>query len=205
MKRQFVRADDPILRKVAAKVNETKITSHALLQIIEEMLDVAYDHRKDRTKPTVVGLAAPQIGISKQIICVDIGADGKDQLSDMRVYINPKILWASNDKEDWCEGCWSTDKVCGIVSRPVSIEMSAFIPEGQFITERYSGYTARILQHEVDHLNGKEFVSHISEPDKLHWVEDEQWEEYKKRGGWRDWPYKCTFDKWHVIKGDSQA
>jgi peptide deformylase len=199
--RELVKPNDPILVKVAEEISVNRINTPEIQQIIEEILDFSYGHRVDRSKPTVVGLASPQIGISKKVIVVDIGATGIGGLSDLRVYINPTITWASEEEEEWCEGCWSTDKVCGIVSRPTEIEVDAFTTQGKRVKEKYSGYPARIFQHEIDHLSGIEFVNHITDDTKLHWVEDEQWVEYKKNEGWRNWPIKCPREKWEKIKG----
>lgn len=199
LKNFFVAPNDPVLIKIAKDVKD--LQSLATQETIEQMLAVAYGNRKDRTKPTVVGLAAPQIGISKRIIAVDVGAEKHGGLSDLRIYINPEILWKSVSLEEWCEGCWSTDRVCGAVSRPKSIKIKGYTTDGNRIIEKYNGYVARIFQHEIDHLNGKEFVSHISDDAKLHWVQEDQWLDYKQNEGWRNWKYKCPRDKWYKIKG----
>jgi peptide deformylase len=201
MKRQLVAPTDPVLIKQAEAVDIQRIAESDAQGLIEDMLDVAYGNRTDRSKPTMVGLAAPQVGISKQIILVDVGADGTGGLSNLRVYLNPQIVSASTDTEEWCEGCWSTERVCGVVGRSKKITISAYSASGRSVTETHEGYVARIFQHEVDHLRGREFVNHIKDPDKLHWVEKAQWLDYKQNGGWRDWPHKCTFEKWRTIKG----
>jgi peptide deformylase len=194
MKRSLVAPNDPVLVQIAESIPASQITSKKTQGLIEEILDVAYGHRVDRTKPTVVGLAAPQVGISKRIIIVDVGADGKGRISNLKVYINPKIIERSKEEEEWCEGCWSTDKVCGIVSRPKKIKLEAYDRDGKKVIEEHEGYVARIFQHETDHLDGNEFVN-------LHWVEDEQWVEYKNNAGWRTWPHKCPRSTWKKIKG----
>lgn len=199
LKQYFVAPNDPVLIKIAQEVDNPQ--SPVIKKAIEHMLSVAYGNRKDTSKPTVVGLAAPQIGISQRIIAVDVGAEKHGRISDLRIYINPEIIEKSVSLEEWCEGCWSTERVCGAVSRPKSVTIKAYTPEGNIITEKYSGYVARIFQHEIDHLNGKEFVSHIVDDAKLHWVEEDQWLEYKQNEGWRNWKYKCPREKWYKIKG----
>jgi len=69
------------------------------------------------------------------------------------------------------------------------------------VEEEYSGYTARIFQHEVDHLDGKEFTTYITDDKKLHWVEEEEFPAYRNQEGWRHWPHKCPRQKWERIKG----
>jgi len=201
MIRKLVKPNDPVLIKIADKIPKDKINSEETKITIEQILDVSFGRRKNRNKPTVVGLAAPQIGISKRIIAVDIGASGTGDLSELKLYINPEIIWKSEEVEEWCEGCWSTGRVAGVVARPKKIRIKALDIEGNSIEEDHEGYVARIFQHEIDHLNGKEFVSRISDPDKLHWVEEDEWVVYKIKGGWKNWPHKCSFEKWRKIKG----
>ena len=197
----FVAPSDPILRKKAEIIPANKITSSETKENIEYMLDKAYGEQQDRKKPILVGLAAPQVGNLKRIILVDIGADGKGGVSNLRAYIDPEITWKSDEEAEWYEGCYSTDRVCGIVSRPINIRVKAYTPIGEEIEEEHSGYVARIFQHEIDHLNGREFVAHITDDDNLHWVEDDEWPQYRNDEGWRDWPKKCSREKWQKIKG----
>ena len=198
--RKFVSPDDPILIEIAKAIDISKISSPETQDSIEKMLEVAYGEQVDRTKPLLVGLAAPQVGISKRIILVDVAAKGRGEVGDLRVYVNPEIVWESKEKNEWYEGCFSTSRVCGIVSRPTRIKIKAFTREGQSIEEEHEGYTARIFQHEIDHLNGIEFVTHISDDSKLHWVEEEEFPVYRDEG-WRNWSNKCPREKWERIKG----
>src|SRR3989344_5610848 len=201
---KFVKPNDPILVQKAEEIKPEEIKSSELEALIERMLNVAYGEQVDRNKPLLVGLAAPQIGISKRIILVDVAAGGKGNVGDLRVYINPEIIWRSDDEIQWYEGCYSTDRVCGIVSRRNAIKLRALTREGESIEEDYEGYTARIFQHESDHLNGIEFISYITDDDKLHWVEEDEFPEYMNNEGWRNWPKKCPREKWERIKGISK-
>ena len=72
--------------------------------------------------------------------------------------INPEITWMSEEQNEWYEGCFSTSRVCGIVSRPDKVKIKAYSEEGKIVEEEYSGYTARIFQHEIDHLDGILFI-----------------------------------------------
>lgn len=197
---EFVPPNSPILIQVAKSIFPEEIGSQALNDNIDKMLKVAFGEQQDGGKPLLVGLAAPQIGISKRIILVDVIADGKGKVGDLRLYINPEIIWMSDDQMEWYEGCFSTSRVCGIVSRPNRIKIRALTREGKIVEEEHSGYTARIFQHEIDHLNGKEFVTHISDDEKLHWVEKEEFPQYRNQEGWRHWPNKCPRAKWEQIK-----
>lgn len=199
---KFMPPDSPILIQIAQAIELNNIGTLEVEKLIEEMLAVAYGEQKEREKPVLVGLAAPQIGISKRIILVDVIADGKGgSVGDLRLYINPEIIWQSKKQAEWYEGCFSTSRVCGVVSRPNKIKISAYTRSGMMVIELHSGYTARIFQHEIDHLNGKEFTSHISDDSKLHWVERDEFPTYRNAGGWRNWPNKCPRKKWEEIKG----
>lgn len=198
---KFVRPNEPILVQKAEEIKPEEIKSPEIEALTERMVNAAYGEQVNRNKPLLVGLAAPQIGISKRIILVDVAARGKGNVGNLRVYINPEIVWKSDDKVEWYEGCYSTDRVCGIVSRPNPIKLKALTREGHPIEEEYAGYTARIFQHEIDHLNGIEFVSHITDDNNLHWVEEDEFPEYRNNEGWRNWPKKCPREKWEKIKG----
>lgn len=200
-KKHFVAPDDPILVQKAEAISPDEIRSEEVQKTIESMLDIAYGHQKDRSRAFCVGLAAPQVGISKQIILVDVVANGRGKVGDLRVFINPEIVERSDETEEWYEGCWSTDHVCGIVASPSKIKIKAYAKDGTAIEEEYSGYTARIFRHEIDHLNGQEFVQHINDDGKLHWVEDDDWKAYRNDQGWRNWPKKCPREKWEKTKG----
>ncbi len=173
------------------------------------MLKVAHGQQEDKKRPVMVGLAAPQIGILERIILVDVKADGKGKVGDLRVYINPEITWVSKEKGEWYEGCYSTGKVCGIVSRPKSIKIRGYTLQTTFplvkweyglVKEKYSGYVARIFQHEIDHLDGKRFPDLIKNPNNLHWVLKKEFPSYRNKKMWKDWPRKCSLEKWEKVK-----
>ncbi len=195
---KFLKPNDPLLVKVAEEIGFALIDSDETKNDIAEMFLVARGEQGEKKR--LVGLAAPQIGISKRIILVDVIADGRGKVGDLRMYINPAIIWQSETEGEWYEGCFSTAQVCGIVSRPDKIRVKAYNEKGKMVEEEYSGYTARIFQHEIDHLNGKEFTTHITDGDKLHWVEKDEFPEYRNKEAWRNWPCKCSIEKWNDMK-----
>lgn len=202
----FLKSSDPILGKVSKEISQNQLNSKETKQVIQKMLKIASGEQKDPKKPIMVGLAAPQIGISKRIIVVDVKADGTGPLrrsesevrkvGDINVFINPEIIWYSQQKEEWYEGCYSLSEVCGIVSRPTSIKIRAFVFDKVAPLSRcdlnITGYVARIFQHEIDHLNGKFFFERIKNPDHLHHVKKEEFPLYRDREAWRNWPKKYT-------------
>ena len=140
------------------------------------MFDIARGERTDPEAKVMVGLAAPQIGISKRIILVDIGVDSdRKNLGELTAFINPEILWHSEELVDGREGCFSVDdRVVGVVPRSKSIKIRAYDREGNLVSLELADFTARIFQHETDHLNGIRFPDRVGEGGKLQWVYDER-------------------------------
>lgn len=191
----FLKPNNPLLKKIAEEIPKNQINSPQVKKIADLMLQTIQEEQKKHKKG--VGLAAPQIGILKRIILVDVAANGKGKIGNLRVYINPEIIWSSKKKEEWYEGCYSTGKICGIVSRPTSITIKALVvtPRGcdiEQVEEKYTGYVARIFQHEIDHLNGTVFINHITNPDHLHLVEEKEFPLYRNKQAWKNWPKKAS-------------
>lgn len=196
----FLAPGDLLLTKISEVIKLTEISSVKVEAIIKKMLNTAYGEQKDRSKPVLVGLAAPQIGILKRIILVDIAANGRGEVGDLRIYINPEIVWKSKEEGEWYEGCYSTGNVCGIVSRSAVIKIQSLNEKGQPVLEKHTGYTARIFQHEIDHLNGIRFPDLIYNPSKLHWVKKEEFPLYRDKQAWKNWTKTCSFETWQSMK-----
>lgn len=196
----FLAPGDLLLTKISEVIKLTEISSVKVEAIIKKMLNTAYGEQKDRSKPVLVGLAAPQIGILKRIILVDIAANGRGEVGNLRIYINPEIIWKSKKEEEWYEGCYSTGNVCGIVSRSAVIKIQSLNEKGQPVLEKHTGYTARIFQHEIDHLNGIRFPDLIYNPSKLHWVKKEEFPLYRDKQAWKNWTKTCSFETWQSMK-----
>lgn len=133
---KVVLAGDPVLRRIAHPVKEV---NENIKKLLDNMAETLY-HAKG------VGLAAPQVGISKRVIVVDIG-EGLFKL------VNPEIV-ASSGIQDGAEGCLSVPDVVGNVKRSERVTVKALNEDGDEVTIDASGYLARAFQHEIDHLNG---------------------------------------------------
>jgi peptide deformylase len=111
-----------------------------------------------------VGLAAPQIGIGKRIIAFrNRGFDDKDperRKEDYEILINPRITQARGELVIAEEGCLSCPEIRVEISRFPEIKVRAYDPEGRKVSKRYLDFAARVVQHEVDHLDGKLIVDH---------------------------------------------
>jgi len=138
-----------VLRNVAQPVEEI---NNEIKGIISNMLDTLYASEG-------IGLAAPQIGIPKRIIVVDINPS--DPSSKPIVMINPSIVDQQGQIE-FEEGCLSVPDVRGNVKRAEKITVEAIDADGNKIRIEASDMLARVVQHEIDHLNGKLFIDHLS-------------------------------------------
>ena len=117
-----------------------------------------------------VGLAAPQIGISKRLIVY--GSENNKRYPNtgdipFNALVNPVILSYSPEQEEFFEGCLSTPNIRGSVKRSISIAGYAQDLTGKIVTFEEKGFLARIIQHEVDHLNGISFLQRINDNSRI--------------------------------------
>ena len=140
---------DDILRREASAVTTF---DEQLSRIAEGMLDTM--HNKDG-----IGLAAPQVGISKRLIVVDISPI--DKSAEALVFVNPEIV-RSRGEVTMEEGCLSIPGVNEEVSRSEEIELKYYTLSGVKKRAAYDGWMARVIQHEIDHLNGILFIDYLS-------------------------------------------
>jgi peptide deformylase len=200
----FTLPGDPLLQMRALEVPLEAILSDETRSDVDRMFEAAGGERSDIEKRTLVGLAAPQIGILKRIILVDIGiGSDRREFGQLIVYVNPEIVWASEEIVYGREGCFSIDShVAGIVPRSERIQIRALDRSGAPVEAEFSGFTARIFQHEMDHLEGIRFPDRVGPEGKLHWVEEDQRAEYRDR--WETWECACPWEFWLAMKAGRQ-
>ena len=147
-------ADSVILRTPSRELSVKALKSETFRTLAEKMRRTVTDPSQDG-----VGIAAPQVGVNKRVIWVmRLDKEGEP----MELYANPVILSRSEAVVDGEEGCLSIPGLRGSVSRSVSIEISyTSLETFQTVTETVEGYTARIFQHECDHLDGILFIDRI--------------------------------------------
>lgn len=139
---------DPRLHKVAKPVMQVDAR---IKKIVADMAETMYD-------APGVGLAATQVDIHERIVVIDVS----DDQSDLMVFINPEIIWASAEKKSWREGCLSVPDYYDEVDRPSEIRVKALDIDGKEFELEADGLLAVCLQHELDHLQGKVFVEYLS-------------------------------------------
>jgi peptide deformylase len=148
--RPLVILPDSTLRAVSEPV--TEITDE-IRQLADDMLDTMYD-------APGVGLAAVQIGVTKRVVTMDVSKSETER--QPLVLINPEILWASEEKRSYEEGCLSIPEYYEEVERPDRVRFRYTTLEGETIEQDADGLMATCVQHEIDHLNGVLFIDYLS-------------------------------------------
>ena len=155
--------DDPILRQIAEPISASEFGSEWLRELVKDMFSVMENKG-------AVGVAAPQIGISKRVI-VFSSLYTKRRKIEVEIpdtaLINPSFKILSEEKQTGYEGCLNVEETMGEVPRAMEIEYSGFDIEGNPICKHATGLEARILQHEIDHLDGFLFLDRIENKDSL--------------------------------------
>ena len=141
---------DPILRTAAAEVDAF---DPDLKMLVRDMVETMY-HAEG------IGLAAPQISISQRVIVVDLRSEEHPEAR--LALINPKVVWASTESEKAPEGCLSIPGLEEVIKRSSAIRVEAIGIDGGRIELEAEGLFARVLQHEIDHLDGILFVDRVS-------------------------------------------
>ena len=194
---------NPILSQRALSVHPNKVKSARIQKVIDRLVEVASSQQRGnmqtKQKRTLVGLAAPQIGESVRIIVVYTQiTPARKNPGKLEVFINPEIIWRSRETEAGREGCFSAGPGWGLVRRPVAIKLRALTREGRRTERIFEGFTARIVQHERDHLDGIRFADIIKIDRKRHWVHTEELKEYPAHI--THWPRLCSRERWEAFK-----
>lgn len=148
--REILTVPSPILKQVSQPVEAVDDDLRALM---DDMLETMYD-------APGIGLAAIQIGVPKRVIVMDLA--GPDQERQPRHFVNPEILWSSEDTAPYEEGCLSVPEVYDEVDRPARVRLRYLNYQGELVEEDAEGLFAVCIQHEMDHLEGVLFIDHLS-------------------------------------------
>ena len=140
----------PVLKQKSAPVE--RVDDH-LRALMDDMLETMY-------AAPGIGLAAIQVGVPKRVIVMDISRE--EGVREPRYFVNPEILWASEDVIPYEEGCLSIPEVYDEVERPARVKIRYLNYDGAEIEEDAEGLYAVCIQHEMDHLEGVLFIDHLS-------------------------------------------
>ena len=150
MKMKIIEVPNPILRQVSAEVDAVDDKTKKLL---DDMLETMY-------AANGAGLAAPQIGILKRMVVIDVARKGEEPQPYKMV--NPKIVWHSDEMQEGSEGCLSLPNQYAPVERYFAVKVKYLDENGKSQELNAEGYLAVAVQHELDHLDGVVFIDHLS-------------------------------------------
>jgi len=144
---------DTDLTALKQKSTSVERVDDDLRALMDDMLETMYD-------APGIGLAAIQVGEPKRVIVMDL-AKG-DEPKAPRYFVNPEILWASEETAPYEEGCLSVPEIYDEVERPARVKLRWMDYDGKVVEEDAEGLFAVCIQHEIDHLNGVLFIDHLS-------------------------------------------
>jgi peptide deformylase len=148
--RPILTAPDPRLKAISEPVGRV---DDEIRRLVDDLIESMY-------AADGIGLAAVQVGVPKRVLVMDI--DQRDGKKNPLTFINPQILWASDEMATFQEGCLSVPEIWDDVERPAKIRAGYLDRNGKPQELEADGLFATCLQHEMDHLNGVLFLDHLS-------------------------------------------
>jgi len=149
-------ADLAVLKQISKPVDGV---DDALRALMDDMLETMYD-------APGIGLAAVQIGVPSRVIVMDLGdRDAEEDAEPVKkplYFVNPEIVWSSEETAPYEEGCLSVPEIFEAVERPAKVRLRYLNYQGEQIEEDADGLYAVCIQHEMDHLQGVLFIDHLS-------------------------------------------
>jgi peptide deformylase len=159
--RKVIHVGDPLLKKNNKKI--LSFSSNKTKKLVRDLTDTM--RRLD-----LVGMAAPQIGENYQVFVTEPRKTKARKLAkgdELRIYINPEITYFSKSQSIIYEGCGCISGIFGPVKRPKIVEVQAYNQDGARFSLKSDGLLARVIQHEMDHLNGIEFIEVVDNYSRL--------------------------------------
>jgi peptide deformylase len=147
---EVVKYGTPVLRKKGDAINSI---TPAIRQLVADMFETMY-------AAPGIGLAAIQIGVAQRVVTMDLAK--KDEPKQPQVFINPEVVWASDEKATYEEGCLSIPEYYEEVERPKAVKVKFLDVDLKPQEIEAEGLLSTCLQHEIDHINGVLFIDHVS-------------------------------------------
>ena len=148
--REIIKLPDKRLRLISEPVKQIDA---GIRKLVDDMFETMY-------KAPGIGLAAIQVGVAKRVITMDLSKKENDH--EPQVFINPEILWQSEERAKFEEGCLSIPDYYEEVERPAEVRVKYLDLAGKKREIDAKGLLATCLQHEIDHTNGVLFIDHLS-------------------------------------------
>jgi peptide deformylase len=162
---KVARMGHPVLRAKARALERAEIRSAAIQKLIDDMLDTMREYHG-------VGLAAPQVHEGVRLFVAALGADDDEADVEPIALVNPEItLVGAEVEEDW-EGCLSIPDIRGRVQRAHEVRVRAYDRKGERMEVRAHGFSARVIQHETDHLDGVLFLDRMKSFETLTFLDE---------------------------------
>lgn len=171
-KEDIITLPNPHLREKSAKVFEI---TDATLKLIDDMTSSALDWEASRPHEISAALAAVQIDRLDRVVIVRSDFDNKES-NEFTTLINPEIVKYEGKLVEDYEGCLSVRNIYGHVPRYSKIRVKAVNTDGQEVRFKADGFLARVIQHEIDHINGIVFIDHIKDAPKAFYSLDDKGE-----------------------------
>lgn len=168
MIKPITRMGNPVLRKTAEKIDKAEITSEGFAQLLADLKDSMIHYGG-------IGIAAPQIGVSKQVALIELlgfNRYGQEVNLPLTTFINPEFEFLTEEKQGFWEGCLSVPGLRGFVERPKKIRVKYLDEKAQPQVLEAEGFLATVLQHELDHLFGILYVDRIKDMSLLSYQEE---------------------------------
>lgn len=166
---KVIRMGHPLLRQTAQTLTKEEILAESTQKLVQDMLDTMEAEQG-------IGIAAPQIGVSKQVALVGIPEESsrypQTESSPLIVVINPVITILDETLQGFWEGCLSVPGLRGFVQRPRKVQIDYLDLNAQPQTIIAEDFLATVFQHELDHLFGKLYVDRITDLSKLSYMEE---------------------------------
>ncbi|MFC3078770.1 peptide deformylase [Phenylobacterium terrae] len=148
--REIITVPDPRLK---LKSQPVEAVDDELRALMDDMLETMY-------AAPGIGLAAIQVAVPKRVIVMDLAREGEEP--QPRYFVNPEIVWASEETQPYEEGCLSIPEYYDEVERPARVKLRYLNYQGEQVEEDAEGLFAVCIQHEMDHLEGVLFIDHLS-------------------------------------------
>jgi peptide deformylase len=170
----IVRVGEPVLRAVAQPVGVAELAAPGFQRFLDDLVETMRSAHG-------AGLAAPQVGVSRRVFCVEVHANPRYPYKpdlDLRVLVNPAVRPLSDETFGSYEGCLSVPDLRGLLRRHAEIEVTYLDREGTPVREEIRGLSAGTFQHEQDHLDGVLFVDRVADTRTLTtWEGFRRWHE----------------------------
>ncbi len=165
---KVARLGHPILREIACPVHEDEISSDSIQSLIKDMIDTMHEYEG-------LGLAAPQVHVSKQIVVIESQSSSRypeaPEIPKM-VMINPQVEYLTHEQIESWEGCLSVPDMRGLVPRCQKIQVVFYDEKGICHTEIAEDFLSIVIQHETDHLFGKVFLDRMEDLSSLSFLSE---------------------------------